>query len=83
MACVEEKSIYTSARGRGSANPPRWMALFLSREVGKHPLNEICHAFGRRHISGGAQAIKSLNMAVDDDKKLSKTKNILIQYLPS
>jgi len=78
---VKEKSIYTSARGRGSSNPPRWMALFLSREVGKHPLNEICQAFGMTHISGVAQAIKSLNMAVDDDKKLSETKNILNQYL--
>ena len=78
---VEEKSIYVSARGRKSANPPRWMALFLSREVGKHPLNEICQAFGMTHISGVAQAIKSLNMAVDDDKKLSKTKNILIHDL--
>jgi len=39
---VKEKSIYTSARGRGSSNIPRWMALFLSREVGKHPLDEIC-----------------------------------------
>ena len=78
---VEEKCIYTSARGRGSANPPRWMALFLSREVGKHPLNEICQAFGMTHISGVAQAIKNLNMAADDDKKLSKTKNILIRDL--
>jgi len=57
------------------------MALFLSREVGMHPLNEICHAFGIRHISGVTQAIKSLNMAVDDDNKLSKTKIILIQCL--
>ena len=39
--------------------------------------------FGMTHISGVAQAIKSLNMAVDVDKKLSKTKNILIQYLTS
>ena len=78
---VEEKSIYASARGRRSANPPRWMALFLSREVGKHSLNDICQAFGMTHISGVAQVIKSLNMAVDDDKKLSKTKNILIHDL--
>ena len=55
--------------------------MFLSREVGKHPLNEICQAFGMTHISGVAQAIKNLNMAVDDDKKLSETKNILIQCL--
>jgi len=32
-------------------------------------------AFGIRHISGVAQAIKRLNMVVDDDKKLSKAKN--------
>jgi len=78
---VEEKSIYTSARGREFANIPRWMALFLSREVGKHSLNKICHAFGMTHISGVDQAIKSLNMAVYDDKKLSKTENILIHHL--
>ena len=78
---VEEKSIYASARGRRSANPARWMALFLSREVGKHSLNDICQAFGMTHISGVAQAIKSLNMAVDDNKKLSKAKNILIHDL--
>ena len=78
---VEEKSIYTSARGRGSANIPRWMALYLCREVGKHPLNEICKAFGITHISGVAQAVKSLDNAGKDDKKLCKTKNILIHDL--
>jgi len=78
---VEEKSIYTSARGRGSANIPRWMALFLSREVGKHPLDEICKAFGMTHISGVAQAVKSLDKAGRDDKNLCKTKNILIHHL--
>ena len=74
---VEEKSIYTSARGRVSANIPRWMALFLSREVGKHPLNKICQAFGMTHISGVAKAVKSLDRARIDDKKLSKTITIL------
>jgi len=44
---------------------------------------KFVRAFGMTHISGVAQTIKSLNMAVDDDKKLSKTKNILIQYLTS
>ena len=78
---VEEESIYISARGRGSANSARWMALFLSREVGKHPLNDICQAFGMTHISGVAQAVKSLNKAEVADKKLRKRKNILIQYL--
>jgi len=80
---VEEKSIYTSARGRGSANIPRWIALFLSREVGKHPLNEIGKAFGMTHISGVAQAVKSLDKAGRDDKNLCKTKNILIHHLTS
>jgi len=78
---VEEKSIYTSARGRGSANIPRWMALFLSREVGKHPLDEICKAFGMTHISGVAQAVKSLDKAGRGDDNLYKTKNILIHHL--
>jgi len=78
---MEEKGIYTSARGRGSANMPRWMALFLSREVGKHPLNEICKAFGMTHISGVVQAVISLDKAGRDDKNLCKTKNILIHYL--
>ena len=78
---VEEKSIYISARGRGSANRARWMALFLSREVGKYPLNDICQAFGMTHISGVAQAVKSLNKAEIDDKKLSKAKIILIHNL--
>ena len=78
---VEEKSIYTSARGRGSANIPRLMALYLSREVGKHPLNEICKAFGMTHISGVAQAVKSLDKAGRGDDNLYKTKNILIHHL--
>ena len=78
---VTEDSIYLSTRGRGSANRARWMALFLSREVGKHPLNDICRAFGMTHISGVAQAVKSLNKAENDDKNLSKTKSILIHYL--
>jgi len=76
---VEEKSIYTSVRG--PANIPRWMALLLSREVGMHSLNEICQAFGMTHIPGVAQAVKSLERAADNDKKLSKSKAILIHHL--
>lgn len=78
---VEEKSIYISARGRGAANIPRWMALFLSREVGKHALNEISPAFGMTHISGVAHAIRNLEKAVNENKKLWKVKNILIHDL--
>ncbi len=33
------------------------------------------------HISGVARAVKRLNMAVENDEKLSKIKNILIQHL--
>ena len=65
---VEEKSIYISVRGGGSANTSRWMALFLSREVGEHSLNEIFKAFGMPHISGMAQAAKNLDRAGRDDE---------------
>ena len=37
-------------------------------------LNEICQAFGMTHIQGVAQAVKSLERAADNDKKLSKSK---------
>ena len=78
---VEEKNIYTSVRGRGSVNISRWMALFLYRDVGKHPLNEICKVFGMTRISDVSQAVKSMERAGADDKNLSKTKNIVIHYL--
>jgi REP element-mobilizing transposase RayT len=64
---VRSSSIRTSARGRGSKNIPRWVALYLCRELSQARLYEIADAFGITHISGVSMAVYKLQPILEQD----------------
>ncbi len=59
---VEEKEIIKSRRGRNSENIPRWVALYLCRELSQATLKEIASGFGMQHISGVSKAAKKMEL---------------------
>ncbi len=62
---VSEDSIYTASRGRGSANQPRWVSLYLCREISGHSLNEITEAFHMNHIAGVHHSVSKLKQEMN------------------
>ena len=64
---VKSSSIRTSARGRGSKNIPRWVALYLCRELSQARLHEIADGFGMTHISGVSMAVYKLQPILEQD----------------
>jgi putative transposase len=63
--CVEAKEIVKSRRGRGSENIPRWVALYLCRELSQATLKVIVGKFVITHISGVSRAVDKLKLILD------------------
>ena len=78
---VTKESIIQARRGRGSANVPRWIALYLCRELGGGHLREICQEFGLGHISGVSQAAVKVKQACQHDRHLARQVKLLFHYL--
>ncbi len=57
---VDVQEIRQSRRGRGSRNIPRWVALYLCRELSQATLSRISGEFGLTHISGVSQTVYKL-----------------------
>ena len=76
---IEE--IVQSKRGRGRENIPRWIALYLSRELSQTSTRVIVNRFGLGHISGINQAVYKLKSRLSKDKDLENQLNIMYQYL--
>jgi putative transposase len=62
--------ITQSTQGRGPVNIPRYVAMYLSRIVGKHDLKDIAKAFNVSHVSTITVGIKRF------EKRLSETPNL-------
>lgn len=78
---VDKKSIYKAARGRGTKNIPRWIALQLCRKVGDCALNDITKAFNMNHVSGVNHSISKLKIHLEDDGRLRLTFKLLVRDL--
>jgi putative transposase len=57
---VSEKSIYKAARGPGSKNIPRWVAMYLCQELSGVTLQEIAKRFGLKRYGTVSTTIGKL-----------------------
>jgi hypothetical protein len=79
--CVEAKEIVKSRRGRGSENIPRWVALYLCRELSQARLKVIVGEFGITHISDVSRAVDKLKLILDKNAKIKASLKVLYQQL--
>jgi putative transposase len=79
--CMEVKEITKSRRGRGSENIPRWVALYLCRELSQATLKVIAGEFGIAHISGVSRAVHKLKLILDKNVRIKASLKVLYQQL--
>ena len=65
------RDIYTTKKGRGAKNIPRWMAMKLCQELGGAKLSELAKVFNVVHYSTVSQTIGRLNRLLLEDKQVS------------
>jgi putative transposase len=70
---VTGKSIVQAARGPGSKNIPRWVAMYLCQEVGGITLQIIAEHFGLQRYGTVSTTIGKLKQEVVDAPKLQLT----------
>jgi REP element-mobilizing transposase RayT len=66
---VSPGSITQSQRGRVTNNIPRWVAMYLAREIAAAKLKEIAVMFGLKSVGSIATTIKKLNALLEKDKE--------------
>jgi len=66
---VTEKSIMQAARGPGSKNVPRWIAMYLCQEVSAVTLQEIASRFGLKRYGTVSTTIGKLKHEMTDSPK--------------
>ncbi len=72
---VSEASILKSQRGRVQSNVPRWIALYLSQEIGSKKLTEIATAFNLKRTESIPGTIAKLKILLDSDLRLIRKVN--------
>ncbi|MGB5454355.1 MAG: transposase [Gammaproteobacteria bacterium] len=70
---VDKNSIVTGRRGVAEKNIPRWVAMYLCRDIGGHKLTHIAEYFGLKRIGSISNTIAKLNAYMEDDQKLART----------
>ncbi|MDY6981945.1 MAG: helix-turn-helix domain-containing protein [Pseudomonadota bacterium] len=70
---VTPKSILQAARGPGSKNIPRWVAMYLCQEAGGITLQVIAQHFGLQRYGTVSTTIGKLKQEVLDAPKLQQT----------
>jgi putative transposase len=78
---VEAKEIVKSRQGRGSEDIPRWVALYLCRELSQARLEIIVGEFGITHISGVSRAVDKFNLILDKNVIIKAQLKVLYQQL--
>ena len=66
---VSEKSIYKAARGPGSKNIPRWVAMYLCQELTGTTLQELASRFGLKRYGTVSTTIGKLKNEFADEPK--------------
>ena len=67
---VTEASIYKAARGPGSKNIPRWIAMYLCQELSGVTLQHIAKLFKLKRYGTVSTTVGKLKKELQDDSKL-------------
>jgi chromosomal replication initiation ATPase DnaA len=65
----------------GSKNIPRWVALYLCRELSQSRLREIADTFGMVHISGVNRAVYKLKSILEENGLVNSLLKVLSHEL--
>ncbi len=78
---VDEASIYKAARGPGSKNVPRWVAMYLCQELSANTLQSIAKLFKLKRYGTVSTTVGKLRKEFAEDPKLAKATEKLIKQL--
>jgi putative transposase len=78
---VTEESIYTAARGPGSKNVPRWVAMYLCQELSAVTLQAIAKLFKLKRYGTVSTTVGKLKKEFIEDPKLLVATNKLMKSL--
>ena len=67
---VSEASIYKAARGPGSKNVPRWVAMYLCQELSAVTLQSIAKLFKLQRYGTVSTTVGKLKAECTEDPKL-------------
>lgn len=67
---VSEDSIYKAARGPGSKNVPRWVAMYLCQELSANTLQSIAKLFKLKRYGTVSTTVGKLRSEFEEDPKL-------------
>ena len=67
---VSETSIYKAARGPGSKNVPRWVAMYLCQELSAVTLQSVAKLFTLKRYGTVSTTVGKLKKEFAADKKL-------------
>lgn len=69
---VPERSIYQAARGPGSKNVPRWVAMHLCQELSAATLQDIASRFGLKRYGTVSTTVGKLRQELQINPKIPK-----------
>jgi len=78
---VTEDSIYNAARGPGSKNVPRWVAMYLCQELSAVTLQAIARLFKLKRYGTVSTTVGKLKKEFEVDPKLHKQTEKLMKKL--
>ena len=78
---VDEQSIYQAARGPGSRNVPRWVAMHLCQELSAVTLQVIARRFGLKRYGTVSTTIGKLKHEFRENPASLKAVQSLIKRL--
>jgi REP element-mobilizing transposase RayT len=78
---VAEESIYTAARGPGSKNVPRWVAMYLCQELSAVTLQAIAKLFKLKRYGTVSTTVGKLKKEFVENQKLLTQTNKLLKEL--
>jgi len=78
---VSEASIYNAARGPGSKNVPRWVAMYLCQELSANTLQSIAKLFKLKRYGTVSTTVGKLRKELAEDKALLATTERLAKRL--
>lgn len=78
---VSEASIYKAARGPGSKNVPRWVAMYLCQELSATTLQSIAKLFRLKRYGTVSTTVGKLKHELRADSKLQATVDRLVRQL--